>query len=770
MSANKRRKLNTEDPPQPMSAYALRKKLLAQQSPIPPPPVGESEESNVPIGVTKEAKSEIGSGPQKKPKKTLTTRHTSIGRTEHHEDIREPQTQAHPIDISGPSLSQIGEVSRSRSPSLPSDEDQDQEIHVLAKPVNFSSFRPSKSNFARRKNGVLELRLKDGERLVILGSYGIRVASGEVTIYGASLKVAKDISWVHAPHCYALPVIRCAEDAILELHPHLGAQGLKDLGKLSPLFRRLWPEASPAKSVELGETFQILYTSEDGPKRVTLQDLKSPPEWNRGMATLLGTMNSGVFSIMITGPKSSGKSTFGKILTNRLLTSTPANGKKYGYEGVAILDLDPGQPEYGVVGLITLVLVTKPMLSPSFTRPVEVSGIRMVRSHTLASVSPASDPALYIEMAMDLATHYRNALGSYPLIINTPGWIQGTGLDLLVSLIRDLRPSQLVYMSETGPAEAVEALEEACNTARFTALPSQASRYNTRTPAHLRCMQVMAYFHVGSPALQYGENQPRWFQKPLTFMAPWQVNFRGTSRGIFGVMCYDFQTQPDLIADAINGTVLAAVEIESVQAFRNIANHKFPSDEVDDGTTSEFRMDLDGEPANRAKLPTLSFIRESFITFTPEGIPFIDTSHGLTLDPRFSRAIGLVLVRGIDVEKGHLHLLSPINGGQIEDASTRGGQIVLVSGKFDPPSWAYTEDLFYRSKIDEEEGPDLDEQVGDIGNGVEDTKEDNDNPSCNSDAEYVPWIEILSGNQKRGAGSKVWRVRRDLGRLGNPTD
>jgi polynucleotide 5'-hydroxyl-kinase GRC3/NOL9 len=28
----------------------------------------------------------------------------------------------------------------------------------------------------------------------------------------------------------------------------------------------------------------------------------------------------------------------------------------------------------------------------------------------------------------------------------------------------------------------------------------------------------------------------------------------------------------------------------------------------------------------------------------------------------------------------------------------------------------------------------------------------------------VPWVEMLHGSQKRAVGSKVWRVRRDLGR------
>ena len=33
-----------------------------------------------------------------------------------------------------------------------------------------------------------------------------------------------------------------------------------------------------------------------------------------------------------------------------------------------------------------------------------------------------------------------------------------------------------------------------------------------------------------------------------------------------------------------------------------------------------------------------------------------------------------------------------------------------------------------------------------------------------ADSGNVPWVETLQGSQGRGVGSRVWRVRRDLGR------
>ncbi|KAI0414241.1 hypothetical protein F5X98DRAFT_366004 [Xylaria grammica] len=755
-----------------MSAFALRKKLLAQQSQVTSPSVDEANDTGA--GLSAES-NKVATSPQKKARKVSTTHQSFIESKETSRRPSEPPPDQVSTDLPVAPRSEVDQVPRSLSPFSAEEEEEEEksDINSSAQPVQLSSFRPSKTNFRKKRNGLRQLKLGEGERLVILGSYGVRVESGEITIYGATLKTSKSISWVHAPQSHALPVIRCTDEATLELHPHPSAQGLGDLGKLSPLFRKLWwedPGSLPEEEASGSrETFRILYTSEDGLKRAVLQDLKAPPEWNRETAALVA-LKDPALSIMITGPKSSGKSTFGKILTNRLLTHTPTHAKKTGNGGIVILDLDPGQPEYCGVGQIALVLVTKPVLSPSFCRPLDGPSIRTIRSHALASLSPASDPQLYIEMALDLITHYRNGFASYPLVINTPGWIQGTGLDLLVSLISELRPSEVVYMSQTGPADAVEAIGGACNATRFSTLPSHPNQNSLRTAVHLRSMQTMAYFHAEPKAQENGGDHFRWFERPLTALAPWQVRFRGPSRGIFGVLCYDFQTQPDLVADAINGSLLAIVEVEGTKAFRDLETHQYLPNDSNDETGPESPMELDLAEGSQAESSPLSLLRDKITTLTSEGIPFIDTSLGLTLDPRYSRSLGLALVRGIDIENGNLHLLCPVTADQVEDVRTRGGQIVLVSGKFDPPSWAYTEDLYFQSEGDDGDGI---EGVG-LSSSAEGVEVDSEGVKgenatiSDKNARSVPWIEILTRNQKRGAGSKVWRVRRDLGRVGNP--
>lgn len=94
----------------------------------------------------------------------------------------------------------------------------------------------------------------------MLGSFGIRVIRGEVNVAGASFRATEAVHWVHAPSCHAIPVLRCAEKTGLELYPDPCARSLRQLGRLSPLFRKMWnePTNSTNKRPISEATFQIV--------------------------------------------------------------------------------------------------------------------------------------------------------------------------------------------------------------------------------------------------------------------------------------------------------------------------------------------------------------------------------------------------------------------------------------------------------------------------------------------------------------------------------
>ncbi|SCV32174.1 probable Polynucleotide 5'-hydroxyl-kinase GRC3 [Fusarium fujikuroi] len=622
---------------------------------------------------------------------------------------------------------------------------------TVQRAIPYSSFRLSDQNHRVKKGGVVELRLSSKERFPIIGSFGIKVIQGEVVLAGATLYPAETIEWVHAPYCHAVPVLRTKEQTRLELHPDKNAQGLRQLGRLSPLFRKMWNESPEGDSTKSNKesTFQIVQTPEDAPKKCIIQELDSLAAWNRKLSSLVTTSREKPsLSTLICGPKSAGKSTFSRLFLNRLLTD---RSHRQTLRGVVVMDLDPGQPEYAPAGTLSLVFATKPNLGTPFTHPgIRDAASNVVRCHSMASVTPASDPDLYLACAVDLFDTYNKSFAGVPLIVNTPGWILGTGLDLLCALARMLKPEEVLYMSEDGPSETVDALRAATATT-LTELPSQQSEFTSRTAAHLRAMQTMSYFHLqdlASTTTKQTDNTQRlkWNPSPLSFRPPLLVRY-SSKKGIFGLVSYDYQCSPELLADTVSGLVLAAVEIEDVKAFSG-----FIQDQVSADTSSKL-LKLDATSKDEAL---------QIVSTSPEGIPFIPNYNDAALDPRYSRTIGLVLLRGIDTKSHTLQLTTPIPAEEFKHIKSQGRDIVLLHGKFDTPSWAYTEDLYERAGTDE--GNDTILEVTDEDTDDDRSEAEPEDVDRVSDLTEVPWVEVLKGSQKRPVGSRVWRVRRDLGR------
>ena len=439
---------------------------------------------------------------------------------------------------------------------------------------------------------------------------------------------------------------------------------------------------------------------------------------------------------LVCGPKSAGKSTFSRLLTNRLVTKLPPNPEP---RGVMVLDLDPGQPEYSVPGTISLVHVMQPNLGPPFTN-VNAERVcqRVVRSHAMAASTPASNIDLYRKAFTDLFSTYQEAYNRLPLIVNTPGWILGTGLDMLQAMIVLLKPDSVIYMSRNGPQETLDGIEEAVEAAAVDAaalgakgwkpqtlsLPSQTTEHMARTGAQLRAMSTMSYFHSEIP--QTGDS--RWGAMPLSSLRPWRLAFAEPNKGILGIMSYEQQTQPSLLAEAINGMVLAVVEVQDAKAYGQSQNY------------------------------TLST--------TPEGIPYLENPDGSTLDPQCSHTIGLVLVRGI--EKGFLHVVTPLSMDVIGKARQLQRDLVLVHGNFDTPDWAYKEHLHHRSEVDEEEEDSDATETAAQSSGISTASSarvsSTHGGAFTVDPAAMPWIDVLGGGERRPPGSKAWKVRRDLGR------
>ncbi|XP_018432474.1 PREDICTED: polynucleotide 5'-hydroxyl-kinase NOL9 [Nanorana parkeri] len=137
--------------------------------------------------------------------------------------------------------------------------------------------------------------------------------------------------------------------------------------------------------------------------------------------------------ILVCGPQNVGKSTFNRYLINQLLNHIPS---------VGYLECDLGQSEFTPPGCISLLNITKPVLGPPFTHQRDVQ--KMVY---FGDVSCEQEMERYFESVKYVITCYKR---EQPLIINTMGWVKGSGWLLLLDLIHLLSPSHVVQMVAEG--------------------------------------------------------------------------------------------------------------------------------------------------------------------------------------------------------------------------------------------------------------------------------------------------------------------------------
>lgn len=148
----------------------------------------------------------------------------------------------------------------------------------------------------------------------------------------------------------------------------------------------------------------------------------------------------------ICGPKNSGKTTFSRHLLNTLLQR---------YKKVAYLDTDVGQPEFTPPGCLSLTVVDEP--TPDLTITYLKTPVRCI---FFGDISSKRDPEAYLKNIVSLYDYFRSqyyisdeseASGKpvLPLVINTPGWVKGIGYDLLVNMLRYISPTHVVQIRTT---------------------------------------------------------------------------------------------------------------------------------------------------------------------------------------------------------------------------------------------------------------------------------------------------------------------------------
>lgn len=146
--------------------------------------------------------------------------------------------------------------------------------------------------------------------------------------------------------------------------------------------------------------------------------------------------------VVVLGHQGCGKSSFFRHMINYLLNSVPQ---------VGVLELDVGQPEFEIPGMMTMGKIDSPLLGAPGTHKTDAD-YRIF----FGSTSPAADPKKYLAAVRRMSEWWHDSgcqLESHqhlPLIVNTCGWISGLGELLQKRTIETLKPSHIFAFGGSG--------------------------------------------------------------------------------------------------------------------------------------------------------------------------------------------------------------------------------------------------------------------------------------------------------------------------------
>ena len=503
-------------------------------------------------------------------------------------------------------------------------------------------------------------------------------------------------------------------------------------------------------------------------------------DWQNLLSKLTNANSTGPQKIMICGPKSSGKSTFARLLTNTILSRAAAfsgTNQANRNHGIAFLDLDVGQPEFSPPGELSLAHLRSCIFGPPFTHPMvpPIADSHVIKAHHVGANTPRDDPRSYVRCAMDLLVHYRRMLYSYspcPLIVNCSGWIQGSGLGVLKELFQGVAPTEVVYMSTAGPREVVEALVEASSKvdSSFHTLTSQPLEYVTRTSADLRTMQTLSYFHLDGSE----QGNFRWNASPINTFSTIDLHYAGPEQCIFGIIVMGEQQDLNLLSDLLDGSIVGVVAIEDTSVLDlDGLSHSVAFENNIGGSGQAFAESLPcvgtwkSHPVREVSTDQniLSSARprseHGSIYRTPESLPylFMGTGTCTPLDPTTSRSFGQAIVHCIDKESKILRLITPISQIVFDECRRTDIKIVLVRGKMDIPTWAYQEECVAAIAAHKQKLGRVQSHGDQSGQSdIEHTEAFN----IEAWARGRPWIRVDNGRSGKQRKDKIWKVRRNL--------
>lgn len=380
------------------------------------------------------------------------------------------------------------------------DSRQQSEEVVAPVALPFDAFLLDLSNHQITDTGMI-LGLRINETVKVRGQYRLTVVKGVLSVDGVLFRAAKRHYNVIAPNSHgycqltavskkerAAKVPEMLEGFLVVLRLDGFFTGLETIGRLCPMFKNLFQEEPLKKDVvEVGLGFPgLLVLGSYGSFDVLAgsSSLAAVP-WIPIMDQLI---NQQCRRVLVLGYKNSGKSTFVKTFLNQYLVSSNF------MTSVGVLDIDPGQVEYSLPNCVSYSKHSQAILGVNLA----------TQQHTYESFhneyfgfnNPLENPSYYLQLVGRLYKQYHDTDNhlQVPLIVNMPGWIKGSGVDLIASVVRIIKPTDIVYLSGRDVEDEVLKVIDHSKTihAKGVQLNYDTLKYSSQD---LSVFKLLTYFH-----------------------------------------------------------------------------------------------------------------------------------------------------------------------------------------------------------------------------------------------------------------------------------
>ncbi|ODQ79626.1 hypothetical protein BABINDRAFT_162006 [Babjeviella inositovora NRRL Y-12698] len=429
--------------------------------------------------------------------------------------------------------------------------------------------------------------------------------------------------------------------------------------------------------------------------------------------------------ILIIGSKNSGKSTLLSLLVNSIVYQN-LKGEELDEYPLSVLDVDPGQPIFSSPTCISLGYMSRlahPPLYGGFSAiNTEYEDNFTLSERFLGTYSPSQNPELYKTAIESLYREYNRSQKpeGCPLVINTPGWIKGYGLELLSHLTALVRPTHLVYLSNNF-SQGIHTQGsdfEHLNMLSFDNYINLPGTYSTGkySAPQIRTFKTLSYFHK-QLARVHGL---RYCFDPLVAAAPYEVSYMSDDPK---------DEKPSALYLGVTAVLVLNAEHND-----DIAYHRHLKEILETSIVGMIAIDEDLYQ-NEMKQYVVHAEGEN----TPNLLPMEAFAK---LDYERCKFLGLALIHSFSKTKPELRMYTPVDTAKISVyLKATASRLVLMRGDLETPISELTPKVIvdnYKYHRKEKFKP---KEI------------------------VLPYVSLKLGPKKSGVGG-VWRVRRNVMRRG----